>query len=203
MHKLHVADAVVRQRLGQALAVKEQVVDGVLAVCPSLACDQELLAENLNLLYSLPATSQQVRRLVLSTPQLLAAPLQAWSEFLAAYGLHNTQIWRLLVNQPKLLLHGSIFGAGRAIVFLTQLGWTELEVSTLVIQHPQHSAILLMDYDLQLQPVLRFLAEEQGMTKQQAAAFLHNNPGVLYNPGFKAQVPQLLRQQLLLQMAMV
>jgi len=25
MHKLHVADAVVRQRLGQALAVKEQV----------------------------------------------------------------------------------------------------------------------------------------------------------------------------------
>jgi len=121
-----------------------QVVDGVLAVCPSLACDQELLAENLNLLYSLPATSQQVRRLVLSTPQLLAAPLQAWSEFLAAYGLHNTQIWRLLVNQPKLLLHGSIFGAGRAIVFLTQLGWTELEVSTLVIQHPQHSAILLV-----------------------------------------------------------
>lgn len=123
---------------------KLQVVDGVLAVCPSLACEQELLTENLQLLHSLPATSQQVRRLVLSTPQLLVAPLQAWSEFLAAYGLHSTQIWRLPVNQTKLLLHGSIFGAGRAIMFLTQLGWTDLEVSTLVMQHPQHSAILLV-----------------------------------------------------------
>lgn len=62
---------------------------------------------------------------------------------------------------------------------------------------------LQMDYDLQLQPVLRFLVEEQGMTKQQAAAFLHNNPSVLYNPGFKAQVPQLLRQQQVLQMAVI
>ena len=121
-----------------------QVVDGVLAVCPSLASEQELVTENLELLRSLPVTAQQVRRLVLSTPQLLATPLQAWQAFLSAYGLESWQIRRLLVNQPGLLLSGSIFGAGRAIIFLKQLGWSDLEVSTLVIQHPQHAAILLV-----------------------------------------------------------
>jgi hypothetical protein len=121
-----------------------QVVVGVLAVCPVLAWEQQLVSENLDILHSMAATAQQVRRLVLSTPQLLAAPIQAWQEFLAAYGLQSSQIWRLLVNQPKLLVHGSIFAAGRAIMFLQQLGWSEVEVSTLVIQHPQHSAILLV-----------------------------------------------------------
>jgi hypothetical protein len=121
-----------------------QVVVGVLAVCPNLAREQQLVSENLDILHSMAATAQHVRRLVLSTPQVLAAPIQAWQEFLAAYGLESSQIWRLLVNQPKLLVHGSIFSAGRAIMFLQQLGWSEVEASTLVIQHPQHSAILLV-----------------------------------------------------------
>lgn len=119
-------------------------MDSVLAVCPTLASEQQLVTENLALLHSLAATAQEVRRLVLATPQLLATPLQAWQQFLSAYGFEDAQIWRLLVSQPKLLLQGSIFGAGRAILFLRQLGWSDLEVSRLVIQHPQHASILLV-----------------------------------------------------------
>lgn len=119
----------------------------MLAVCPRLADEPpQLVTENLELLHSFSVTAQQVRRLVLATPQLLATPLQAWQQFLTAYGLHSAQIWRLLVNQPALLLHGSIFGAGRAIMFLQQLGWSDVEVSTLVIQHTQHAAILLVSF---------------------------------------------------------
>jgi hypothetical protein len=121
-----------------------QVVDGVLAVCPALANEQQLVTENLELLHSLAATGQQVKRLVLSTPQLLATPIQAWKDFLAAYGLESSQIWRLLANQPQLLLQGSIFGAGRAIMFLRQLGWSDVEILALVVQHPLHSTVLLV-----------------------------------------------------------
>jgi hypothetical protein len=121
-----------------------QVVDRVLAVCPNLTQQQQLVASNLNLLRSLNSDSAQVRRLVLSTPHVLTAPVQPWQEFLSAYGLQDSQIWRVLVNQPRLLLHGSIFCAGRAMMFLRQLGWSELEVLTMVIQHPEHSNILLV-----------------------------------------------------------
>lgn len=137
-----------RDRLCRSLAVNEQVVEGVLAVCPDLVREQQLVTDNLQVLAGLPATAQQVKRLVLSTPCLLAAPLQAWQEFLAGYGLQDSQIWQVLVSQPQLLLHGNIFGAGRASMFLKRLGWSDLEVSTLVIQHPQHAAILQVSIEL-------------------------------------------------------
>jgi hypothetical protein len=116
----------------------------VLAVCPALANDQHLVTENLELLHALAGTGQQLRRLVLSTPQLLATPIQAWKDFLSAYGLESSQIWRLLANQPQLLLQGSICGAGRAIMFLRQLGWSDVEISALVITHPRHCSVLLV-----------------------------------------------------------
>lgn len=203
MHKLRAADTALRHRLQQALAVKEQVVDSVLAVCPTLASEQQLVTENLALLHSLAATAQQVRRLVLATPQLLATPLQSWQQFLSAYGLEDAQIWRLLVSQPQLLLQGSIFGAGRAILFLKQLGWSDLEVSRLVIQHPQHASILLMNVEHQLQPVYQYLTQQQGMSAPAAAAFLRSAPAVLYSRDYETQVQQLLLQQRMQQLALV
>lgn len=116
----------------------------MLAACPNLVQQQQLVAANLELLHSLSSSAQAVRRLVLSTPHVLTTPMHAWQEFLAAYGLQERQIWRMLASQPRLLLQGSIYGAGRAIMFLRQLGWSDVEVSTLVIQHPEHCRILLV-----------------------------------------------------------
>lgn len=153
-----------------------QVVDSVLAVCPALAEEQQLVTENLELLHRLAATAQQVRRLVLSTPQLLATPIQAWQDFLTAYGLESTQIWRLLVNQPRLLLQGSIVGAGRAIMFLKQLGWSDLEISTLVIQHPQHSTILLVSIGRSSMLHRMFSATRHSATRHRALSLHHVGP---------------------------
>lgn len=86
------------------------------------------------------ASFVQVRATVLRNPALLAVPLQAWHDFFAAIGLEDSQFWQLCCNSPGLLLRGSVWQTGNVLMFLQALGWSELELSTIIIPH--HAEIL-------------------------------------------------------------
>lgn len=126
--------------LRSTLAVREQMMHSTLALCPSLVeFGREEVEPNLSLMASL-AAPEEVRSLVVRSPGLLAVPLGAWYDFFTALGLHSKQFWRLLRTSPSLLLHGSVYQAGRTILFLRDMGWSDLEINTIVIPH--HTAIL-------------------------------------------------------------
>jgi hypothetical protein len=76
----------------------------------------------------------------LRNPVLLAVPLQAWYDFFAAIGLDDAQFWQLCCNSPGLLLHGSVWQTGNVLMFLQAMGWSELELTTIIIPH--HAEIL-------------------------------------------------------------
>jgi hypothetical protein len=56
-----------------------------------------------------------------------------------------------------------------------------------------------MDVQSQLQPVVAHL-QERGLSAAEVQTFLHQHPQVLYTPGYKAAIQQLLRKQQLLQL---
>jgi hypothetical protein len=82
----------------------------------------------------------QVRSTVLRNPALLAVPLQAWHDFFAAIGLEDAQFWQLCCCNPGLLLHGSVWQTGNVLMFLQAMGWSELEITTIIIPH--HAEVL-------------------------------------------------------------
>jgi len=63
--------------------------------------------------------------------------------------LEGSQFWHLITTYPTLLLQGSVFRAGKAILFLKELGWTDLEIKSLVF--PYHAAILQVGQQLQFE----------------------------------------------------
>jgi len=63
--------------------------------------------------------------------------------------LEGSQFWHLITTYPTLLLQGSVFRAGKAILFLKELGWTDLEIKSLVF--PYHAAILQVGQQLQVE----------------------------------------------------
>jgi hypothetical protein len=95
----------------------------------------------------------QVRSTVLRNPALLAVPLQAWHDFFAAIGLEDAQFWQLCCSNPGLLLHGSVWQTGNVLMFLQAMGWSELELTTIIIPH--HAEIL------QVRCPLMFAVERQ------------------------------------------
>eukprot|EP00879_Flechtneria_rotunda_P004528 GHRR01004783.1.p1 GENE.GHRR01004783.1~~GHRR01004783.1.p1 ORF type:complete len:226 (+),score=48.88 GHRR01004783.1:297-974(+) len=179
--------------LSSQLAVKDHLITGALALYPGLsATTPSEVASNLSVLGSL-APAKQVRSLVLSNPQLLTLPLESWVDFFSHYGLSTSEFWRLLCSNPSVLLHGSVFSAGRAIMFLKTLGWTELEISTIMI--PFHAVILQMDVEKQLLPVFNHLVQDKGLLPEAAQAYLHQHPQLLYTKNFKAVIQQQLRRE--------
>lgn len=191
-------DTPLRSYLRSTLALRDHTVNGgMLALCPALSsCGQEEVAPNISLLNAI-APPDQVRATVLRNPALLAVPLQAWHDFFAAIGLEDSQFWQLCCNSPGLLLHGSVWQTGNVLMFLQALGWSELELSTIIIPH--HAEILQMDVQGQLQPVVAHL-QDRGLSAAEARAFLHQHPQVLYAPDYQAAIMQLLRKQRLLQL---
>lgn len=68
---------------------------------------------------------------------------------------------------------------------------------------PACTVLSQMDADKQLQPVLQCLLQQHSMTRQQAAAFLHSNPHVLYSSNYTVVIQQLVRRQKLQQLALL
>eukprot|EP00775_Hariotina_reticulata_P011558 gene11558-11702_t len=159
------SDTPIRRYLKGTLALKDTLLDQSLACAPDLSSVSEL----------------EVQALVDPNYELLGE-------------LEGSQFWHLITTYPTLLLQGSVFRAGKAILFLKELGWTDLEIKSLVI--PYHAAILQMDDEQQLQPVLQYMTQECGMSMPAVKDFLHQHPQVLYSQHYKQQIRQLRRRQL-------
>lgn len=107
-------DTPIKCYLRNALALRDHVVDTTLALAPTLSdmgpSDvHQVVEQNVHLLASVAPTQDAVRRIVISNPGLLAAPLRAWFDFFVEYGLEAKQLWRLLSSYPSLVLQGSVF----------------------------------------------------------------------------------------------
>eukprot|EP00878_Enallax_costatus_P009042 GHUV01009454.1.p1 GENE.GHUV01009454.1~~GHUV01009454.1.p1 ORF type:complete len:239 (+),score=63.69 GHUV01009454.1:162-878(+) len=195
---LHRKDTPIKLYLRSALALRDQVVDSALALVPSLrdlgpSEVTQVVQENVHLLGNIAPSQEAVRRVVLSNPGLLAAPLGSWFDFFSEYGLEARQFWQLLCSHPNLMQQGSVFAAGSAILFLKAVGWSDLEITTIII--PFHAAVLQMDVHVQLQPVLEYLVNAKGLSDKAAQQFLHQHPGVLYDSDYQAEIQQLLRRE--------
>lgn len=97
-----------------ALSLRDQVLDSITALVPTLRelgpCDvNQIVEQNIQLLGSVAPTHEAVRRVVVSNPGLLTAPLESWLDFFSAYGVEAWQFWRLLCSHPSLMVQGSVF----------------------------------------------------------------------------------------------
>jgi hypothetical protein len=173
-------DSPVRQYLLSSLRVRDPVVDNLISLYPALSevtpDDLQLIIDpNLSLLKGLAPTDQTLTKLVCNKPRLLAVPLSSWYTFLSSYGLSDNQVWDLLDNQPGVMLQGSIYAAGKAIMFLKSLGWSDLEINLVIV--PSYPHILRMDVDTDLQPILDYVLQ-LGLTNEVAQELLQQYPSI-------------------------
>eukprot|EP00877_Chromochloris_zofingiensis_P003916 jgi/Chrzof1/13525/Cz08g00300.t1 len=188
-------DSPIKRFLRDSLAIKEPVVESLVSLYPALSQFdtgdvQQVVDPNLALLRQL-GTSDQVKHLVCSQPRLLGLPLRSWFEFFTQYGLNKRQIWKLMQGSPCLMLQGSVYQTGQAIAFLKSVGYSDLEINTIII--PSHPHILHMDVETQLQPVLQYLLQ-QGITIKCAQVLIRQHLD-MFCPDYKSKVHDVLRAE--------
>ncbi|KAF6255750.1 hypothetical protein COO60DRAFT_1641260 [Scenedesmus sp. NREL 46B-D3] len=102
----------------------------------------------------------QLQELLDRHPDLLQAqhpsPLQAWVEFLRAYGLAAPDISRLLLACPELFAHCSIYEAGRTLLFFKTLGYQDCHIRARIVPYYPH--LLAKQIERDICPVLNHLS---------------------------------------------
>lgn len=82
---------------------------------------------------------QRVMLLLQAHPELLGVPLDAWLNFLLAYGMTKSDFFKLLSSNPELFINGSLFNAGQTIMYLQSvIGLTNRDIRYAACK-PMHS----------------------------------------------------------------
>uniref|UniRef100_A0A383VCN2 Uncharacterized protein n=1 Tax=Tetradesmus obliquus TaxID=3088 RepID=A0A383VCN2_TETOB len=122
---------------------------------------QHACAAELSLLQELVQDAQQLHELLQRHPEVLhvqqhPSPLQAWVEFLQAYGLAAADISRLLLACPELFAHCSIYESGRTLLFFKHLGYQDCHIRGRIVRHYPH--LLAKQLERDICPVLSHLS---------------------------------------------
>jgi hypothetical protein len=181
-----------REYLLSNLRLRDPVVDTLLSMYPSLAKlslteVKSIVDPNMALLRDL-APSEQITKLVCTKPKLLAMPLSSWYQFLSTYGLSDNQVWDVLSNSTSVMLQGSIYQAGKAIMFLKSLGWSDLEINVVII--PGHAHILKMDVESELKPIMQYV-NRLNLTEEVKQDLLQRYP-CIFRPSYKEVIHRVL-----------
>lgn len=117
------------KKLAEFLQTDTGTADFLLSRCPRLAeagVDQ-IAASNIDLLQKL-YTVENVKRLVVASPEILQHSLREWWGFFSKYGLSKEDFFALLRHSPRMLDGVTVFGAGNAFLFLKKWGWTNQDI---------------------------------------------------------------------------
>ncbi|GBF88961.1 hypothetical protein Rsub_01460 [Raphidocelis subcapitata] len=123
-----------------------------------------------------PADAAALARLA---PRALAVDVPAWLEFLRPWAPDGGELWKLLRYHHEALAATSVFTAGRAILFLKSLGWTDADVARRLL--PCHCALLAREEAELAAVVARLRALE--IDEARVRDLLFQCPGLLYEFG--------------------
>jgi hypothetical protein len=118
---------------------------------------QHTVRPNLRRLRSLMWEPGRVAELVQERPLLLAQPLERWLPFLAAYGLGDEALARLLREEPE-LFGCCIYEAGRAILLFKQHGYSDAAIQQRILRY--YPQLLRLRVERDMSPVLHYLAQQ-------------------------------------------
>uniref|UniRef100_A0A7S0RGQ5 Uncharacterized protein n=1 Tax=Chlamydomonas leiostraca TaxID=1034604 RepID=A0A7S0RGQ5_9CHLO len=123
--------------------------------CRAYATNEANAASNRVLLAHVASSQQKADNLLKYHPELEDIDLESWLSFLNAYGIQKHLFVKMLSTNPDLFVRGSLFNAGRAMMFLQSLGLSARDISAHVI--PRCGDLLLLDVEARIKPVAAFL----------------------------------------------